>query len=215
MVSRGRAPVNLVECRAVVDATIWLDAICPFCYLAEAPLARLEAEGALRVRVRPFEIHPETPRGGVAIREVAGPRADALFREIAWTAEEAGVEFTRPERLPSSRLALEGIEMARAAKGEAGAAAFARGAFRAYFREGLDIGDEAVLRGIAVGVGVSRDLQDRFFIARGFSGAVDAARRDAEDRLVSAVPAIFVGEYPLLGYQPYERLKQVIERMRR
>lgn len=195
-----------------VPATIFVDLICPFCYLALAALARLEAEGGVRVRVVPFEIHPETPRGGRPLAEVAGRRADRIFREIGWLANEAGVTVVKPERLPSSRLALEGVEAARAAKGEAGAAAFAWRALRAYFAEGADIGEEATLRAIATEVGVPKETQEKWLLVRAFGRAVDAGRREAEEKLVTAVPATFLGAFPLLGLQPYERLKQVAAR---
>jgi predicted DsbA family dithiol-disulfide isomerase len=197
------------------DATSFLDLICPFCRLADAVLERLEQEGLVRVEVRPFEIHPETPRGGLPLAALLGKRREALWREIGWLAEETGVRMSAPERLPQSRLALEALEMARAAQGEEGAVRFARRAFRAYFEEGRDLGDEAVLRALATEMGLPRDLQDRCFLVRGFGGAVDAARREGESRLVTAVPVTFIGGAPLAGYQPAARIRQAIERMRR
>lgn len=194
-----------------LDATIWLDLICPFCRLADATYSKLEAEGALRLHLRPFEIHRETPKEGLDLAKVMGPRRDALWREIGWIADEVGVRMVQPDRLANSRLALEALEMARAAKGEAGAAAFAAAAFRAYFEEGRDLGDEAVLRAVATETGLPREAQDRCFLGR----AVDAARREAEDRLVTAVPVAFVGDFPLAGYQPYARVKQAMQRAQR
>jgi predicted DsbA family dithiol-disulfide isomerase len=196
-------------------ATFWGDVICPFCYLAAAPLGRLRAEGAVEVRFRPFEIHPETPRAGVPLEAFGKAKIDALYRELSWLATDAGLPLLRPARLPSSRLALEAVEMARAAKGEAGALEYAGRALGACFKEGLDVGDEATLRGIASAMGIGRDWQDKAFLARAFGPAVDAARAQAHDQMVTAVPATLVNGHPLVGYKRYDELKRVLERVNR
>lgn len=198
-----------------VATTFFADLICPFCCLAAGPLGRLRAERLVELRFRPFEIHPETPKEGVPLKSFGAAKVDALYREVGWLANEAGVEIRRPDRLPNSRLGLEAVEMARAAKGESGAVEYAGRAMAAYFKDGLELGDEAVLRGMATVMGIARDLQDRCFLARGFRGAVDAARAEAEDALVTAVPAMRVGEFPVVGYQPYAQLKKLVERATR
>ena len=198
-----------------VRVTFWTDVVCPFCYLAAAPLGRLAGEGAIELRVRPFEIHPETPREGIPLEKFGREKVDKLYREVAWMAGDAGLALLKPARLPQSRLALEAIEMARAARGEAAATDFAGRAMAAYFREGLDLGDEGVLRGIARAVGVERDPQDKCFLARGWKDAVDGARRDAEDAMVQAVPAMDVGGIPALGYQTYPELVNLVERAKK
>lgn len=198
-----------------VRVTFWTDVVCPFCYLAAAPLGRLAREGAIGLRVRPFEIHPETPPEGVPLERFGRDKVDRLYREVAWMAGDAGLTLLKPARLPRSRLALEAVEMARASLGEAAAAELAGRAMGAYFKDGLDLGQESVLRGLAKAVGIDRDTQDKGFLARAFGPAVDAARRDAEDALVQAVPAMDIGGIPALGYQPYAALQKLVERAAR
>ena len=198
-----------------VPTTLYADLICPFCYLAAFPFGRLRAEGLIDLRVRPFEIHPETPREGIDLEALDGKakaKVDEVWRSLQWLAGEAGVEIRRPSRLPQSRLALEALEMARAAKGDAGAVDFMGRAFGAYFREGADLADEALLRGIADQVGVPRPLQEKCFLGRAFGPSVDAARREAEDAMVTAVPGGVVGGFPVVGYQAYPQLKKLVER---
>lgn len=195
-----------------VPTTFYADLICPFCYLAAAPLGRLEAERAIDLRFQPFEIHAGTPKDGVPLESFGGAKVDALYREVGWLASDAGISLIRPERLPNTRLALEAVEMARAAKGEAGAVDFAGRALGAYFKEGQDIGREETLRGLASAMVIDGDLQDKCFYGRKFGPAVDAARDAAHDALVTAVPAAIVGGFPVLGYQPYAQLKKLVER---
>jgi predicted DsbA family dithiol-disulfide isomerase len=198
-----------------LPATFFADLICPFCYLAASALGRLVASGEVEVRFKPFEIHPETPREGVPLTAFGAAKVDALYRELGWLAGDAGVRLLKPERLPNSRLALEAVEMARAAKGEAAATDFAGRAFTAYFAEGKDIGNEDILRGIATAVGVGREWQDRCFLGRKFGGAVDAAKLEAHDALVTAVPAMNLGGIPALGYQNAQQLKRLVEKARK
>ncbi len=195
-----------------VPTTFHADLVCPFCYLAAASLGRLRAEGAIELTFRPFEIHPETPREGVPLASFGDAKIEALYREVGWLASDAGVRISKPATLPSSRLALEAVEMARAARGETGAVEMAGRVMSAYFADGEDIGSEDVLRRIAGEMGIGRDLQDKCFMGRKFGPAIDAAREAAHAALVTAVPATFVGGFPVLGYQPYAQLKKLVER---
>jgi len=196
-----------------VPTTFFADLVCPYCYVALAPLERLRDEGRIELRLRPFEVHPRLPREGVALSSFGRAAVDGAFREIGWIASEVGRAIVKPERVPNSRRALEAVEMARSVKGDDGALELARRAFAAYFAEGKDIGYEAVLRAIASAVGIPRALQDACFLAGRFSAAVDAARADGHDRMVSAVPATFLGDHPVAGYRPYGELRALVERL--
>ena len=46
------------------------DYICPFCYIGYHRIEKLKKEYNLAVEWRPFEIHPETPKGGALIEEL-------------------------------------------------------------------------------------------------------------------------------------------------
>jgi predicted DsbA family dithiol-disulfide isomerase len=200
-------------------ATLFLDVVCPYCALTLAALERVAGSEGLAIVARPFETHPETPPEGVDLGKTKNPRREDAFRSIAWMGDDLGVTLREPERLPNSRRALEGIEAARAAggKGSAGdarALAFARAAIKAFFAEGRDLGDESTLRALGSAAGLDRDVLDRWLLGRVFSKNVDAARRDAEDRLVTAVPAGDVGGLPFLGHQSLAQARALAAKAR-
>lgn len=195
-----------------VPVTLHIDLVCPFCYVAAAPYGRLFADGAIDLALSPFEIHPGTPAAGVPLASFGKAKVDAVYREVKWVAGEVGLTIAAPERLPNSRLALEALLAARAALGNAGAVEFAAKAFQAYFRDGLDLGKEEVLRACLQAAGIGRGAQDECLFGRKQGPAVDEARRQAEDALVTAVPAASVAGFPVIGFRPYKEIRTLVDR---
>jgi 2-hydroxychromene-2-carboxylate isomerase len=81
----------------------------------------------------------------------------------------------------------------------------------AYWRDGLDLEDDAVLRGIATEAGLDPDAalgaaDDAAYLAR-----VDALRDEAHDRGVMGIPNVLVGDQRIVGCQPYERFAAAAE----
>lgn len=108
-----------------------------------------------------------------------------------------GIEFGDMNRLSNSRLALETGEFARE-RGDYRRAHMAL--FKAYFTDGRDIGDRAVLRSVAGDCGLAPDalmaaLDEGRYTERVRRGS-EAARRDG----VTAVPTFVIkGRPPITG----------------
>jgi predicted DsbA family dithiol-disulfide isomerase len=200
-----------------IVATLYMDVICPFCALTLGAIDRAarDLSAELKVVVRPFETHPGTPREGIAMAKLGGTRRADFFREVGWMAGDLGIEIREPEKLPNSRIALEGMEAARAAGGDKAALAYARAAMRGYFGQGADLGDEASLRALGAAAGVDRDGLERWLLVRKHSAAIDAARAAAQDALVTAVPAGDVGGLPFVGHQTLPMMRTLIEKAKR
>jgi predicted DsbA family dithiol-disulfide isomerase len=94
-----------------------------------------------------FELHPETPRGGMSISELfSADRVAAMRGDLRDAAARMGVEIGEPDHLPNSRRALALAEQAR----DAGTLQAARdAAMDAHWVHGRDIEDDAVLADIA------------------------------------------------------------------
>ena len=105
---------------------------------------------------RGFELHPETPEGGVAIAELFGPeRVEPMRKHLQQVAEHFGVSgMQMPEHLPNTRRALRLAEVAR---DEGKLDEFRHRAMDAHWIEGRDLEDEAVLRDLAAASGLSDD----------------------------------------------------------
>ena len=132
------------------------DYICPWCYIGLRRIERLEREFPVDVEWRPFELHPETPRSGFDLSARLGglPRARAYAENIVALAAESELTIRMPRAVANSHLALEAAEFAREHGGfdRVHAALFA-----AYFQDGRDIGDAAVLGEVAGACGIDSE----------------------------------------------------------
>ncbi len=85
---------------------------------------------------------------------------------------------------------------------------------RAYWEQARDIGDPAVLREIAEQVGLNTKDFEQILASEAFDEQVTADVDLAHDYGMTGVPAlIFADHYLVVGAQPYQVLKQVVERV--
>jgi len=140
------------------------DAICPWCWIGkahlDAALAELRADGLdFRIRWRPFQLNPDMPEEGVvrdtyrAAKFGSVERGRELDAQVADAGRGAGLSFRHDlmRRTPNTVAAHRVIRAAEAAGAQE---AVVDALFRAYFQEGRDIGDPAVLDEIAAGAGL-------------------------------------------------------------
>src|SRR5262245_17653644 len=99
-----------------MQAVLWRDHLCPWCYLGRDRTALLESLG-VTVDVRSYELHPEIPPEGRAVRPDG--RFAAVLDHIAAECEAVGLPFRRPSRIPNTRRVLEVAELVRARAPEA------------------------------------------------------------------------------------------------
>ena len=129
---------------------MYSDFICPFCYIGFEVFRKLKPEFDLELDWRGFQIHPEWPSEGMLASEWRNgmdPAArQAIWQRIQAMAVAAGFEMKPPQLLTNSRLSLEATEFAK----EAGVGeAFEERVYRAYFYEGLNIGNQSILADLA------------------------------------------------------------------
>ena len=141
------------------------DVICPWCYIGkrrlEKALALLGDEVEAQISWLPFQLNPGMPEGGMPRAEYRQAKfgslehSRALDARVAREGEGEGIAFAfeRMARTPNTRAAHRLIDLAQS-QGLAGPVVDAL--FRAYFEEARDIGDAAVLAGIAAACGVAR-----------------------------------------------------------
>jgi predicted DsbA family dithiol-disulfide isomerase len=185
------------------------DAICPWCYIGkrqlERALALLAPEGLhFSVHWNPFQLNPDMPKGGrdrVAYRAVkfgSAERARELDERVASAAAGVGLSFRQdlmlrtPNTLDAHRLIwLAGKEGVQDAAMEA--------VFAAYFTQGRDIGDSAVLADCAAEAGMDRASVAEFLAGNVAANEMLAADRAAREASVNGVPAFFLDGYSLFS----------------
>jgi predicted DsbA family dithiol-disulfide isomerase len=185
---------------------VFSDFVCPFCYLAEQPLADAVEGTEVRVCWQPFELRPEpTP----TLRP-EGDYLQSTWQQVVYPmAERMGVPIVLPRISPQpySRLAFEGF--AYAAERGLGRR-YTEQVFRAFFVRQLDIGRPEVLTGVAEQI----DLDPEDFRAALDSGRYTAAHQRAMHRAhelgITVVPTILFKGRRLEGVPSAQALHQLL-----
>jgi predicted DsbA family dithiol-disulfide isomerase len=202
------------------------DAICPWCWIGKrhleqalASLAEEEEGERFAVHWRPFQLNPDMPREGVeraayrAAKFGSLERSRELDAQVAAAGAAAGLEFRfdRQQRTPNTVDAHRLIRRAGEAGGAARQEAVVEGLFRAYFQDGRDIGDRAVLADVASGTvleGVASFLASP-------EGEAEVRAEDAGFRRlgISGVPSFALAGHMLFsGAVPPERMAEAFRR---
>lgn len=161
--------MTLPRATPFLQLTVLSDTICPWCYIGKRQLAAalpiLQSEG-LRFDVlwRPFQLDPTTPEAGrdrTAYRSAkfgSEQRARELDVRVARSGADVGIRFRHDlmERTPNTLASHALIRLARETGGAAVQDRVVEAVFSAYFTQGRDIGDLAVLAALAEGAGLER-----------------------------------------------------------
>jgi predicted DsbA family dithiol-disulfide isomerase len=204
----------------MVRLDIFSDPVCPWCMIGKANLDRaLESrpDHAFRIEWHPFRLNPDMPAEGIdrqaylVAKFGGGEGLAAAEARVGAMAAAAGLEIdlTRIARSPQT---LDAHRLIHWAGIEGRQTAVVAALFRAYFRDGRDIGDAAVLADIA-----GEQCMDRAAVARLLAADADAeeiAARDADARAkgLQAVPTFLIdGRHVVTGAQPVAMWQGVID----
>jgi predicted DsbA family dithiol-disulfide isomerase len=189
------------------------DIVCPWCYIGRARLARaLDAVSGLAVRLtwRSFLLNPAMPPGGMDRQSYVNrkfgsiERAYAVYKQIEAASQDDGIAFNFDAiaRMPDSRASHRLIRWAaiRGLDDE-----FVERLFRAFFVDGLDIGDSTILATLAEECGLpGADARHLLESGAGID-AVEAEDREVKQAGIQSVPCFIIdGRYVLAGAQPPE-----------
>jgi predicted DsbA family dithiol-disulfide isomerase len=213
-------PLPLARAPSRIDVVS--DAICPWCWVGkrnlERALAQLATEGEqFEVHWRPFQLNPDMPKEGVerdAYRTAKFrnlERSRELDAQVAAAGRAAGVEFRHAlmTRTPNTVDAHRLIRLA-SERGTAVQNAVVEALFVAYFQQGRDIGDRAVLTEIATEAGL-----DAAAHLAGEAGTAEVLQEDMGFRRagLSGVPTFALEGHVLFsGAMPSDRMADVFRR---
>jgi len=160
----------------------------------------------------PFELHPEIPPQGRPRDEVLPPAYRARAEEgVNRLAAQVGLQLRLHDRLINSRPALQAAEFARE---QGHFEAMHKELFRAYWDEGRDVSDLAVLRDVAARVGVDMAGMEQAIAEDRFGDYLDARRSEAEELMINGIPAhVIDGRYLVMGAQPYDLFERVMAKI--
>ena len=199
---------------------VFSDTICPWCYVGKRRLERaLEArpQRDLTIRWRAFQLNPGMPAEGMDRKAYidakfgGSERARAILDTVRAAGGGEGIAFAfdRIKRTPNT---LQSHRLIRFAGGQDRQDETLEALFRAYFLEGRNIGDRAVLADVAEDAGLDRDEAADYL-----AGDTDAEAVLGEDALarragINGVPCfIFNGRFALSGAQEPEAFFQLFD----
>ena len=199
------------------------DAICPWCYIGKRQLERALAElggQGLRFTVQwnPFQLNPDMPPGGVAratyraAKFGSAERALALDTRVSEAARAVGLDF-HLDRIVRTPNTIDAHRLIWLAAREGVQDAVMEAVFAAYFIDGRDIGDPAVLEACAVAAGLDGAAVRGFLAGGAVVGEMRAADQAAREAGVSGVPSFFLDGYGLFsGALPAAQMAEALRR---
>ena len=193
-----------------VSLDIFADYVCPFCRLAEPAIEQLQREFPdVAIVRRSFELRPSTV-------PPFDPNAEYLQRvwdsSVYPMAERAGVTMRLPPVFPRTRRTHEAAHWARAAGRFDD---YHRALLAAYFERGENIGDPEVLVAIANALALPGDDLRQALAVYAFEQQVIDDEELAKQMDVGSVPAFIAnGRYGVIGVQPVDVLRELVERAR-
>ncbi|MFT3977106.1 MAG: DsbA family oxidoreductase [Sphingomonas bacterium] len=200
------------------------DVVCPWCVIGLLGLERaLEATKDVVtpvIRLQPFELNPDMPPGGQDIgehlREKYGAQAGSggeVRERIRAMAAALGFEMAQR---PGARIynTFDAHRLIDWAQGEGDGLALAHALFRAYFTEGRDPGDPAVLAEAAREAGLDEAAAQAVIDGDARAAEVRAAEARWRGEGITSVPSIVVdGRYLIQGAQEPAAYERAIRRI--
>lgn len=159
-----------------------------------------------------FPLHTEIPKEGMALVDLfKGSNYDiaAAQQRLMEVAREEGLPFTTGRGMTYHSKTAQMLGLWAETKG--GGEAFHMAAFRAVFVDHKNIAEQDVLLELAEAAGLDRTEAEEVLKTESFMNKVDADWEFSKKLGVSAVPTFIYGGRSIVGAQPYEALKKLIE----
>lgn len=199
------------------------DAICPWCWIGKAhldgALALLRAEGlTFEIGWLPYQLNPDMPTGGVDRRDYrtqkfgSWERSLELDAQVAEAGRAAGVAF-RHDLMLRTPNTVEAHRLIRLAADAGVQHDLAERLFRAYFQDGRDIGDPAVLTEEGAAAGMPAEALAAFTAGEAAREEVVGESLALAQAGISGVPSFLLDRHLLFsGAMPAERMAEGFRR---
>ena len=194
--------------------TVYSDYICPFCYVGNHRLQRLRDSYELKINWCFLEIHPETSAQGETIDSLDYPSAQwqQLLSNLQRVAEEERIPLSRLEFITNSKDALLLSEASKKC-GKEIFYSLHDALFQAYFVDQKNIGDREVLKQLAAGCGVDRQIIDDAWQDRQYQDRLLNNYQQARNHDIQSVPSFVFGDRILTGVVAEATFREAAEQL--
>ena len=206
-----------------MSVEIWSDVVCPWCYIGkrrfETAVELLKDDADIEVVFRPYQLDPTASPGKSApvkeayARKFGGPeRAEQIIGHVSAVAAEEGLDFHMEKALRANTLLAHRLLWLAEATGHQ--YALKERLLKAYFVDGLDVGDPEVLADCAAEVGMPRDGALAFLHSDDGVDEVQAQLAFAAEAEITAVPTFVIdGRWAVPGAQDPDTFVTVVRRL--
>lgn len=198
---------------------VFSDVVCPWCFVGKHRLdSALAAAGMADAEVHwhAFQLNPDLPPGGVDrqeyMRQKFGDPANVarIHERLKEAGRSAGIDF-QFEKIGRSPNTFDAHRLLYLADTQGRQGALKEALFGAYFLDGRDIGDRAVLAEEAAGAGMTGDIP-AWLAGDGAVAEVHADIKTAARLEITGVPFFILdGRYALAGAQPPEVFVEALQ----
>lgn len=166
-------------------------------------------EFPLEISYKSFYLRPDMPPEGMVRTPREGEKpGSSLTGHIGEVADEAGLTMRRASLTPNTRLAFEASEFA---KDKGLFEPFHRACYRAFWEDGVNLGQVSVLQQLGEQVGLDvKEMKERLDTGY-YTPQAQAQYEEAISIGVNGIPSFIIGRYFFAGAQPYELFKRVAE----
>lgn len=200
---------------------IWSDIACPFCYIGKQNLQTAISESGLNNQVhlewKSFMLNPglkEVPGQSLnqylsAHKNIPLETAIKLNRMVTDRAAASGIEMNTDKAIPANTL--KAHRLLHYAKSLGFQHDMQQLLFKAYFSDGVHIGDENALAALGSTLGMEQEKVKQMVTSTQYDDAVQSDLREAELLNVQGVPFfVFNRKYAVSGAQEPEVFKNVL-----
>jgi predicted DsbA family dithiol-disulfide isomerase len=208
-----------------VHVEIWSDVVCPWCYIGVRKFGQavehLAGEVDVSYVLRPYQLDPTASPGAARpvveayARKFGGPeRARQIIDHVTAVAAEAGIELRMDRALRANTFSAHRLLWRAEQPGSLVAQpVLNERLLRAYFADGLDVGDPDVLADLSAELGDDRAAVLAFLDSDEGRGEVTELVAQAAAHGITAVPTFVLGrEWAVPGAQEVETFERVLRR---
>mgnify|MGYP001053731141 CR=1 FL=1 len=187
---------------------VFVDYVCPFCFLVEPAIEELKRDRDVEVTIRPFELRPD-PVPTLRPEDEYLPR---VWKQSVYPmSDRVGLPITLPSISPQPRTD-KAFMVLQLAQERGLAEAYTEAMFSAFFQQDRNIGLDEVIIDVATSVGLDRAEVEE---ALRSEERRDRQRADQDYAVhtvgIDSVPGIVVEGQVLRGVPSATRLKKVVD----
>lgn len=204
---------------------IWSDIACPFCYIGkknyEKALEKFAEASNLELEWYSFQLDPTLPEEGnegvnmsTYLEQSKGMPASQIqemFANIGEMGKSVDIEFKFDKAVIANTMNAHRLLQLAKTKGLSNEAEEIL--FKAYFTDGVDIGNREALKSIGLTIGLEEGDLDRVLNSDEFAYEVNQDIREGANIGVQGVPFfVFNRRYGISGAQPVEAFLETINK---